>query len=178
MPLTMSVVPLAPIARITSALRGFYRFLTAEKLIQVDPTADLENARSLARDVGLEVYSIGESERTDFWRPFYETYPKLFPITQTMVNACWDSLPDRTLITFDFFRDIMLPELPPEQTGLDTYRTGAEGRAVQEESFRRHIDLAKRVGKPLMIAWSSRRAPSSASRWKRSASPRMSPRER
>jgi TatD DNase family protein len=37
------------------------------------------------------------------------------------------------------------------ETGLDTFRTGEEGRAVQEESFRRHIDLAKRLGKTLVI---------------------------
>ncbi|MFS3127008.1 TatD family hydrolase [Nocardioides sp. Bht2] len=37
------------------------------------------------------------------------------------------------------------------ETGLDYFRTGEEGRAAQEESFRRHIDLAKRLGKPLMI---------------------------
>jgi TatD DNase family protein len=37
------------------------------------------------------------------------------------------------------------------ETGLDTYRTGPEGRAVQEESFRRHIDLAKRLDKTLVI---------------------------
>jgi TatD DNase family protein len=37
------------------------------------------------------------------------------------------------------------------ETGLDSFRTGAEGRAVQEESFRRHIDLAKRLGKTLVI---------------------------
>ena len=37
------------------------------------------------------------------------------------------------------------------ETGLDTFRTGDEGRAVQEESFRRHIDLAKRLDKTLVI---------------------------
>lgn len=37
------------------------------------------------------------------------------------------------------------------ETGLDYFRTGEEGRAAQQESFRRHIDLAKRLGKPLMI---------------------------
>ena len=31
------------------------------------------------------------------------------------------------------------------ETGLDSFRTGEEGRAVQEESFRRHLDLAKRL---------------------------------
>ncbi|HRI98846.1 MAG TPA: TatD family hydrolase, partial [Nocardioides sp.] len=37
------------------------------------------------------------------------------------------------------------------ETGLDTFRTGPEGRAVQEHSFRRHIDLAKRLDKTLVI---------------------------
>ena len=37
------------------------------------------------------------------------------------------------------------------ETGLDYYRTGPEGTAVQHESFRRHIDIAKRHGKTLVI---------------------------
>jgi TatD DNase family protein len=37
------------------------------------------------------------------------------------------------------------------ETGLDHFRTGEDGRAAQEESFRRHIDLAKRLGKTLVI---------------------------
>ncbi len=37
------------------------------------------------------------------------------------------------------------------ETGLDTFRTGEQGRAAQQESFRRHIDLAKRLDKTLVI---------------------------
>jgi TatD DNase family protein len=37
------------------------------------------------------------------------------------------------------------------ETGMDFYRTPAEGRAVQEESFRAHIEMAKRHGKALVI---------------------------
>jgi TatD DNase family protein len=37
------------------------------------------------------------------------------------------------------------------ETGLDYFRTGEEGRDVQHESFRRHIDLAKRLDKTLVI---------------------------
>jgi TatD DNase family protein len=37
------------------------------------------------------------------------------------------------------------------ETGLDYFRTGEEGRAAQHDSFRRHIDLAKRLGKTLVI---------------------------
>jgi TatD DNase family protein len=37
------------------------------------------------------------------------------------------------------------------ETGLDHFRTGEEGRTAQELSFRRHVDLAKRLGKTLVI---------------------------
>jgi len=37
------------------------------------------------------------------------------------------------------------------ETGLDYFRTGPEGIAAQQESFRRHIEIAKRHGKALVI---------------------------
>ncbi|MBQ1025133.1 TatD family hydrolase [Micromonospora sp. C95] len=37
------------------------------------------------------------------------------------------------------------------ETGMDRYRTGDEGRAAQEESFRAHIAIAKRYGRTLVI---------------------------
>ena len=37
------------------------------------------------------------------------------------------------------------------ETGLDYFRTGPEGRPAQQESFRRHVDLAKRLGRTLVI---------------------------
>ena len=37
------------------------------------------------------------------------------------------------------------------ETGLDTYRTAADGRAAQEQSFRAHVAIAKRYGKALII---------------------------
>jgi TatD DNase family protein len=37
------------------------------------------------------------------------------------------------------------------ETGLDYFRTGAEGREAQHVSFRRHIELARSLGKTLVI---------------------------
>jgi len=37
------------------------------------------------------------------------------------------------------------------ETGLDYFRTDDSGRDAQQESFRRHIDLARRLGKTLVI---------------------------
>jgi TatD DNase family protein len=37
------------------------------------------------------------------------------------------------------------------ETGLDYYRTGEEGRAAQHASFRAHVELARSLGKTLVI---------------------------
>lgn len=37
------------------------------------------------------------------------------------------------------------------ETGLDFFRTGPAGLAAQEESFRRHVDIAQRLDKTLVI---------------------------
>jgi TatD DNase family protein len=37
------------------------------------------------------------------------------------------------------------------ETGLDYFRTAEDGREQQERSFREHIAIAKRVGKPLVV---------------------------
>jgi TatD DNase family protein len=37
------------------------------------------------------------------------------------------------------------------ETGLDYFRTGEDGRPAQQESFRRHVDMAKRLGRTLVI---------------------------
>jgi TatD DNase family protein len=37
------------------------------------------------------------------------------------------------------------------ETGMDFFRTGEQGRAAQEASFRAHISIAKRYGKALVI---------------------------
>jgi TatD DNase family protein len=37
------------------------------------------------------------------------------------------------------------------ETGLDTFRTGDDGRKAQEESFRGHIEIAKRHGTALVV---------------------------
>ncbi|MEU9978625.1 TatD family hydrolase [Streptomyces sp. NPDC051014] len=37
------------------------------------------------------------------------------------------------------------------ETGLDNFRTGPDGKAAQERSFRAHIEIAKRHGKTLVI---------------------------
>ena len=59
------------------------------------------------------------------------------------LEAAWEEI-DRLAGAHDKVRAV-------GETGLDSFRTGEDGRAVQVESFRRHIDIAKRRGRTLVI---------------------------
>ncbi|MFD5396819.1 TatD family hydrolase [Streptomyces sp. NPDC127097] len=61
-----------------------------------------------------------------------------------------DSALDEALAEID--RLAALPQVRGVgETGLDYFRTGPEGMAAQEASFRAHIEIAKRHGKALVI---------------------------
>ncbi|MEU6124677.1 TatD family hydrolase [Streptomyces sp. NPDC047123] len=61
-----------------------------------------------------------------------------------------DAALDEALAEID--RLAALPQvLGVGETGLDFFRTGPEGMAAQERSFRAHIEIAKRHGKALVI---------------------------
>ncbi|MEU6366161.1 TatD family hydrolase [Streptomyces sp. NPDC046931] len=61
-----------------------------------------------------------------------------------------DAALDEALAEID--RLAALPEVKGVgETGLDYFRTGPEGKAAQERSFRAHIEIAKRHGKALVI---------------------------
>ncbi|GGU33275.1 TatD family hydrolase [Streptomyces lavendofoliae] len=65
-------------------------------------------------------------------------------------EAGGDAALDEALAEID--RLAALPEVKAVgETGLDFFRTGPEGRAAQERSFRAHIEIAKRHGKALVI---------------------------
>ncbi|WP_328676938.1 TatD family hydrolase [Streptomyces sp. NBC_00322] len=61
-----------------------------------------------------------------------------------------DSALDDALAEIDRLADLDQVKAVGE-TGLDYFRTGADGIAAQERSFRAHIEIAKRHGKALVI---------------------------
>lgn len=68
----------------------------------------------------------------------------------TVREAGGDAALDEALAEID--RLAALPHVKGVgETGLDFFRTGPEGTAAQERSFRAHIEIAKRHGKALVI---------------------------
>lgn len=78
-------------------------------------------ARDCARALGLEVYSNGQPNRSSFWQPWEAMYPKLFPTTQGFVNWCHDECERDDVLAFDWFADLLLPDLPAGEGPLDSY---------------------------------------------------------
>lgn len=68
--------------------------------------------------------------------------PRLAANRRAVLNAAWDEID--ALAAHPRVRAV-------GETGLDFFRTPPEGRAVQEESFRRHIAMAKAHNKALVI---------------------------
>jgi len=72
---------------------------------QATPAADFDHlmkARAIAQDVGLEIYTMGQNNRSDFWQPYRRLYPKTFPTIQDYINACYDlEINDGDLLSFE-----------------------------------------------------------------------------
>jgi DNA repair photolyase len=85
--------------------------------------------RELAKAHGMSVYSVGQYEPSDFWKPYEETYNKLFPTMQGFVNYCDAQDWENRLITFQDFWDYFKPHFPEGMYPIDSY-VGAVGHNV------------------------------------------------
>lgn len=85
-----------------------------------DELAQYAALHEMAGEVGLPTYSMGHGQRTDFWRPWFESYDHLFPIQQGLINACWDALDDGDVIGFDTWQE-WFKAIPEDLPGLDNY---------------------------------------------------------
>ena len=89
------------------------------------PSQDLEAVmamRAAARDAGLEVFSVGQPERSDFFAPWERCYQRGFPTAQGFVNWCHDHYgPGGGLVTFEDFATFFRPQLPGGKLGIDPY---------------------------------------------------------
>ncbi len=113
----------------------------------------VDDALAAARTAGItRVVTVGIDVPSSRWAA--ET-AAAHPGVVATVALHPNEAPESADLDADFAAIAELAELPQVraigETGLDYYRTGESGRPQQEESFRRHIALAKRTGKALVI---------------------------
>jgi TatD DNase family protein len=114
-----------------------------------DPSTQIAAATAVGVDrlvqVGVDVESSRWSAALALDHPAVLSAVAIHPNDAPLVDDLDEALRAiETLAALDRVRGI-------GETGLDTFRTGEPGRAAQEQSFRAHIAMAKRFGKPLIV---------------------------
>jgi hypothetical protein len=104
---------------------------------------------------GMEVFSIGQSRRSDFWKPFRETYERTFPNMQDWVNHCHDQGISRFGIEdwMGFFRE----KLPAEIDSSQLYHYVEFG--AQRSQTGVTIPKVRRYDELLPICWQNEKFP-------------------
>ena len=118
-------------------------------LIGGDPVADIAAARAVGVDrlvqVGVDLESSRWAVRLARAHPAVLATVALHPNEAPRLAALDEALRAVEELAVD-------PRVRAiGETGLDYFRTGVDGRAAQERSFRAHIAIARRAGKALMI---------------------------
>ncbi|MDT5035376.1 MAG: TatD DNase family protein, partial [Micromonosporaceae bacterium] len=111
------------------------------------------SALALARDVGVDrLVQVGVDVETSRWGvAVARSYPAIVATVALHPNEA-----PRIADLDSALREIEVLAADPRvrgigETGLDRFRTQADGLAAQEASFRAHIAIAKRYGKALVI---------------------------
>lgn len=115
-----------------------------------DTTVDA--AVAIAASVGVtRLMTIGVDLPTSRWQAAIAAeYPNVYAAVAIHPNEAAQGVSEDTYVELEQLA--ALPDVRAVgETGLDYYRTAAEGRPAQQESFRRHIDIANRTGRALVI---------------------------
>jgi TatD DNase family protein len=113
----------------------------------------IESALKLAREAGVDrLVQVGVDVPSSIWGVrVAREYPAVVATVALHPNEA-PRLPDLAASLAEIETLASEPRVRGiGETGLDTFRTGDDGRAAQEESFRAHIAIAKRYGKALII---------------------------
>ena len=93
----------------------------AHKRIARPDFAHFERTREMASGVGLEVFSMNQGTRSDFFVPWRRLYADTFPVLQDFVNVCHEALPEGGLVSFEDWLNFMGPHFPAGEHGIDSY---------------------------------------------------------
>lgn len=92
-----------------------------------------EYTRRMAVEAGLEVFSIGQPNRSDFFRPYTETYPALFPTMQEATNKCHDDgFGPSDLIDADEFIAYFAAVLPQGKQAVSHYLGATAANVIRD----------------------------------------------
>jgi TatD DNase family protein len=112
----------------------------------------ITEALAAAASVGVtRVVTVGIDLETSRWQAAVAAeHPQVYAAVAIHPNEAAHGVPDEAMD--EIARLAALPSVVAVgETGLDYFRTPPHAHPTQQESFRRHIDIAKRTGRTLMI---------------------------
>lgn len=87
----------------------------------VETISFIRHVMNIVQAAGMQVFSIGQPVRSDFFQSYREIYPRTFPVMQDFVNWCHDRNDTDSLITFEQFQEQFPQALPAGQFRLGHY---------------------------------------------------------
>lgn len=111
-------------------------------------------ARENALELGFEIFSNGQPDRSGIWDIYRQVYPKTFPTNQDFVNFSHDNDLHGKLIPYEIWEAIVLPYLPEGRYRMSKY-IGASAMSLWET-----FNIPSKLTYPdlLGIVWQSYRA--------------------
>jgi hypothetical protein len=114
-------------------------------------------ARSVAKDMGLDIYSTSQPETTSFWSIYHDTYDHTFPTNQDFINYCASENLVDCLIPWSLYRDMMLPRFPSGVWPIDSYI----GAVAHNAWWGRKIPAQMSFEQVLALVWQNHQVRSS-----------------
>lgn len=133
----------------------------ADMLAPDDEKNYWEDARACVLSLGMEVFSIRQTNKSAFFEPYRRLYPNTFSVHQDFVNWCHDSIEDGALVSFDDYWGVMSRGLPVGVHLIENYL-----RVPNRAAFLTHKIPARMTYRQLLqIAWADGRMWLSPSRF-------------
>jgi DNA repair photolyase len=104
---------------------------------------------------GMEIYRGGQARRSDFWKPFRETYPRTFPNMQDWINHCHDN--DIEEFDINDWRLFFADKLPKEIDSSQMYHYIEFGAQRKQSGVT--IPKARNYADLLPVCWSNEKFP-------------------
>lgn len=118
------------------------------------------DARETALDHGLEVFSGQQSNRSEFFKPYEETYKATYPTLQGFLNWCHDHKPNGSLVTFEEFCAYALPMLPEGELSIGYYLGASSAKLLAKKPMVNRMTFRDL----LSVIWSEHSAKANLSR--------------
>jgi hypothetical protein len=128
--------------------------LKNSRTLQQDCFDFVNSIKAYAHQIGLEVEGMFEGDINHFFKPYKDTYPKLFPTTHDFINWCHFNKKDGDPVYYSDFVSVM-QGLPSGKFNVSPYMRCMS--QTLDADVRKHRGFKQRYSDLLKLAWNENR---------------------